>query len=528
MLRGSVLQVLRELLGDAPNADQVLTVVARLVSRNEELERLLALARERRNKGEKFAPGQLDLLLDRLREQAEGELAEADKKLERVAAKQRGRPEPIVPPKQPPVRRPPPPGLRRVDNPIRVSDEERPCPKCGGARHCVDHDTTETIDLIPAEVIVRLDMREVLACRKCDGEMVRAPMGDKVITGGAYGSALVGHLLVGKYRDGLPLNRLKDDLAGLGLPMPSSTMSDQIAWATDLLLPIWRCLMATVLTAKVMHGDGTSIPVRDKDSPTGLITGTLWGWVGDRSSAVYLYTSTGKQVGQRDGEVGPEQFLALRKGYVCLDAASIFDSSFASPDRIEVGCNMHARRYFSKALDANDMRAVLPLSAFRTLYDVEATVHDAEPARRLEERQLRSKPVYNELVEWCRAHQPHEPPGSLLGKAIQYLLNQRVALMRFLDDGVVPIDNGIVERLHRRPAIGRRNFLFAGSHTGAVRAAVAYSVLGSCALVDVEPREYLADVMPRLARGSFTADQIPALLPAAWKAARVAATTGAE
>jgi transposase len=439
VLQGSVIEVLRELLSDATNADQVLAVVAKLVSRNEELERLLALARERRNKGEKLAPGQLDLILDQLRGHAQGELAEANEKLEQVAAEQRGRPEPIKPPKQPPVRRPPPPGLRRVENVIPVPAAERACPKCGGERHCVGHEITETIDLIPAEVIVRQDKREVVACRPCDGEMARAPMGDKVVTGGAYGSTLVGQLVVEKYWWSKPLNRLKEDLAGLGLPMPSSKMSDQIGWAADLLLPIWRCLLATVLSAKVMHGDGTSIPVRDKDSPTGLITGTLWGWVGDQSSAVYLYTSTGKRVGQRDGEIGPEEFLALRKGYVCLDAASIFDSSFVSPERIEVGCNMHARRYFAKALDANDARAAVPLAAFQALYDVEATVRDADPACRLEERQRRSKPVYDELVEWCRKYQPFEPPGSLLGKAIQYLLNHRVALTRFLDDGVVPI-----------------------------------------------------------------------------------------
>lgn len=98
------------------------------------------------------------------------------------------------------------------------------------------------------------------------------------------------------------------------------------------------------------------------------------------------------------------------------------------------------------------MGHAVPLTAFQALYDVEATVGDAEPARRLEERQLRSKPVYDELVEWCKKYKPFEPPGSLLGKGIQYLLNHRVALMRFLDDGVVPIDNGIVERLHRKPA----------------------------------------------------------------------------
>jgi len=168
-------------------------------------------------------------------------------------------------------------------------------------------------------------------------------------------------------------------------------------------------------------------------------------------------------------------------------AANLFDASFRSEERVEVGCNMHARRYFVKALDANDARAAVPLAAFQALYDVEDATRGAAPLLRREERQRRSRPLYEELLRWCSTYQPVEPPSSLLGKAIQYLLNHKVALMRFLDDGRLPIDNGIVERLHRRPAIGRRNYLFAGSHVGAERAAIAYAVLSSCDLVGVNP-----------------------------------------
>jgi transposase len=264
-------------------------------------------------------------------------------------------------------------------------------------------------------------------------------------------------------------------------------------------------------------------PVRDQDSPRGIVTGTLWGYVGIGAGvhAVYLYTSTGKKVGQREGEVGPEDFLRGRQGYTVADAASIFDLSFRRPELIEIGCNMHARRYFVKALDAGDTRAAVPIAAFQALYAVEDAVRDADDATRLDERQRRSKPVYDELVAWSEVHRPMEPPSSLLGRAVGYLLNHRLALMRFLDDGIVPIDNGVVERLHRRPAVGRRNYLFAGSHAGAERAAIAYSVLASCHLVGVNQNDYLADILPRLARGPISvARDIPPMLPAAWKNAR--------
>jgi hypothetical protein len=215
--------------------------------------------------------------------------------------------------------------------------------------------------------------------------------------------------------------------------------------------------------------------------------------------------------------------LGRRTGFVVADAAGIFDASFGRDDLVEVGCNMHARRYFIRALEANDARAAVPLTAFKTLYDVEDAVRGESPERRLSERARRSRPVYDELVAWCEKYRPLEPPTSLLGRATGYLLNHRLALTRFLGDGRLPIDNGIVERLHRRPAIGRRNYLFAGSHAGAERAAIAYSVLATCHLIGINPTEYLADVLPRLARGVMIARDIPALAPNAWKTARPSA-----
>jgi transposase len=292
--------------------------------------------------------------------------------------------------------------------------------------------------------------------------------------------------------------------------------------ATDLLRPIWRLLLANALKAVVMHVDGTSLPVLDRDSPKGIVSGALWGYVGDTTCAAYIYTSTAKKNGQRPGELGPADVLACRKGPVVADASNIFDTTFKNADLLEVGCNMHSRRYFVKALDANDARAAIPISAFRTLYDVEDAVRGADPDRRRVERQHRSKPVYEELVRWCHTYQPTEPPTSLLGRAIQYTLNHRVALTRFLDDGRLPIDNGIVERLHRRPAVGRRNYLFAGSHAAGERAAIAYSVLATCNLLEINPMQFLADVLPRLARDTLSEAGRQNLTPAAWKLARTA------
>jgi transposase len=520
-LRLPVLEALRELLKSGRD-DEVLELVAKLVARNSELEKRLAEIAARRHHGEGISSQQLDLFLKALAANPSTTLAEADKRLKDAAPIPPKKQEEETKPKQPAIRRPPPPTLRRVENLLRVPDAERPCPICGAPRTCIGHEITQVIDLIPAEVIVRLDKREKLACEPCEGELVRAPMGDKVVGAGYYGSTLVAHLIVGKYRDGLPLYRQGEQLERLGLRMPSSSMGDQITWGTDLLQPLWRHSIDRLLSSKVMHVDGTGLPVRDRDAEGGMKLGSLWGYVGDAETALYLYTSTGKKRGQRPGEIGPEDLLAHRSGYVVADASNLFDLSFKRSGLIEVGCNMHSRRYFTKALDAGDHRAALPIAAYKKLYDIEEEIQALRPDEKRAIRQERSKPIYDEIISWSSTYKAVEPPKSPLGVAIRYQLNHQQALKRYLEDGILPIDNGIVERLHRRPAVGRRNYLFAGSDAGGDRAAIAYSILGTCELADVDPVAYLADILPRLARDGVVIAELPAMMPAAWKAARAA------
>jgi hypothetical protein len=304
--------------------------------------------------------------------------------------------------------------------------------------------------------------------------------------------------------------------------LPVSTLADQVTWGTDLLAPVARACLAQVITAYIMHLDGTSLPVllrKKTDGRSGTKLGALWGFVGDGDTAAYVYASTGKKRGQRPGELGPEDILALRTGFTVADASNLFDASFSRPELIECGCNMHSRRYFVKALDRGDTRAALPLAAFKKLYDIEEKIRDLDDDDRLRARQTDSKPVYDQLIAWCRTHEPHEPPKSPMGTAIRYLLNHHVALTQFLSDPRVPIDNGAVERLHVRAALTRKNYLFAGSDAGGDRAAIAYTILGSCQLAGVNPSEYLADALPRLARTIRIVD-VAELIPARWKAAR--------
>lgn len=209
--------------------------------------------------------------------------------------------------------------------------------------------------------------------------------------------------------------------------------------------------------------------------------------------------------------------LARRVGLTVADAAGIFDAPFQRKELVECGCNTHARRYFRKAMDAGDARAALPLAGFKRLFAIERRLKSATIDERRRGRQELSKPVYDDLSAWALAYQPHEPPSSALGKAIRYTLNHEPALRRFLDDGVIPIDNSVVERLHVRTALTRKNFLFAGSDAGGHRAAIAFTLMGCCKLAKVNPLAYLADILPKLTTRKVRLCDIPALLPAAWK-----------
>jgi transposase len=533
--RGPVLDILRELLTEGRDGE-VLALVSKLMARNSELERRLMQMMSRGQKNEGVSTAQLRLFLDSLAatgvdasDDGAPDLGDANAKLRDASGLDAAADSAAAekPAKQPPLRKAPPANLPRVENPIAVPEAERACPSCGAVRACIGHDVTEVIELEPARVVVRVDRREKLACGSCEGELARAPVGDKVVSGGRLGSTLVAVLVVDKYDDGLPLHRQKRRFERMGVDLAVSTLADQVTWATDLLRPLWRMAIEQVLAAMVMHLDATGLPVLDRDAAGGKRLGALWGYVGDENVAAYLYASTAKKNAQRPGELGPEEMLARRTGYTVADASNLFDRSFERADLVECGCNMHGRRYWTKALDAGDTRAALPIAAYKKLYEIEAKIRGLAPDKKLAVRQAESKPVFDEIVSWAEAYKPHEPPASLLGAAIRYMTSHRQALGRFLEDGVIPIDNGIVERLHIRAALTRKNFLFAGSDTGGERAAIAYTILGCCRLAGMNPVEYLTDILPRLARGVRLRD-VPAMLPAAWKAARQVVAPVAE
>lgn len=530
-LVGPVLEVLPKLLADG-RIDEVLEAVQALVARNEHLERqLAALDRKRMKTNEGVSTDQLMLFVNKLREQQAVEdsdpalaAKQEDERLhERAeAAAERARQKALAEkdkPKRSPLKKPLPAELPRRDHIIEVPEAERACPKCGDERKVIGHDISEVVELIPAQIYIRRDKREKRACRTCEAAVVRAPRGNKIVIGGQLGCSVVAQIFVDKYDLGVPLNRQRKNFQRMGLPLSTSTLCDQVKWGTELLRPLWLEAIDQVFASHVMHLDGTGIDVLDRDHPKGKRRGALWSVAGASATkpeiAAYFYTSTKKAKGQRDGELGPSEILAQRTGILVSDADTLFIEQRKRTDLIDCGCNMHARRYFVKALDAGDSRAALVLGAFKGLYQVEDDVREASAAERLAARREHSTPIYDDIVNWCLAYQRLEPPKSALGRAISYLLNHQLSLRRFETDGTIPIDNMAAEHNFVSVALTRKNFLFAGSDAGGEWAAIAYTILRCCRLAGVEPVEYLTDVLTVLSRKVKRAD-LAKLMPAQW------------
>lgn len=538
VLQGDVLQVLPRLL-EQGQTEAVLEVVRALVKRNEQLENHLAKVLSRGTRAnEGVSSAQLKLFLEELRQQGEpdedeqaGPTPEDDEELKRLGdeAAERARAKLMATvgggTRRRPLKKPLPANLPRRPNKIPVPEEQRACPKCGGERECIGHDISEVLEFQPAQLYVRQDMREKLQCRPCDSVPDVGPRGDKVVAGGQIGCSTVAKILYDKYWVGLPLHRQHQEFGRLGYGIPVSTLADQVQWGAELLTPLWMAAKDQMFASLVMHIDGTGLPALDRDRVSGKKLGTLWATVGANENgpqvAAYFYASSKKAKGQRDDELGPHDILSRRKGIVVADADGLFTSQMARDDLLDCGCNMHARRYFIKALDGGDQRAALPIGAFKRLYQIEEEIAGKPPDERTATRQEQSKPIYDELIKWCRKYQDHEPPKSRLGQGISYLLNHENALCRFLDDGRIPIDNGAAERAFIRVALTRKNFLFVGSDAGGDRAAIVYTVLACCHLVGVDPIEYLTDTLAVLSRGIRFRDAA-SLLPAAWQARRQA------
>lgn len=412
-------------------------------------------------------------------------------------------------------RKPLPSSLERVpvEHPVPASD--RVCSVCGKEKTCIGHATSEVLQFRPASFFVEIHKREKLACDEHPENGVSiADAPPKAIEKGRPGSSVLARVVIGKYEDHEPLHRMKKMFARLGIEIAVSTLADWVGASAMILRPIADLIRKLVLESVVLQGDDTGLKVLDEKAPGRAKRGHLWFYVGDRALCAVVYTPDWTKD-------GPGVFLAARRGgYLVADAYKGWDHLYTRDEHplIEVGCWAHARRSFVEIAERGEPRAAVMLHHVKKLYEVEADASAAGDVSeaRLARRRDRSSAVIEDIAKWCAEIKGREPPKSALASAVGYVVNQWIALTRFLDDGALPLDNTMVERALRGVAQGRKNFLFAGSDEGAIRAATIYTCMASCKLNGVEPTAWLTDVIAKIQTEQWPHGCLRELVPDEW------------
>jgi transposase len=407
-------------------------------------------------------------------------------------------------------------GVERRVHRVAVPAAERTCRGCGKPMKPIGEDVTRRLEYVPAHFVVHEHHLEKVACGTCKDGVTVASAPPQVLERSAASASLLAHVAVSKHADHVPLHRLRRIYARSGADIPVSTLCDWTAGVGDLIAPLVERLEQRVLEATIVRTDATGLKVLDPQSPDNIVRGSMWAYVGDDRDVLLRYTETG------EGATGPWKLLAGRTGYVQADAHSVHDRLFdgRAASAIELGCWAHGRRRL-EALKDTDCRVAWPLKLIARLYRIEHLAdarhlnHDA----RKKLRQERAPPVLAKLKRWLAATHGSEPPASDLAKAAGYLVNQWKALTRFLEDGRVSLDNNTCEQQLRDVALGRKNYLFAGSHDAARRGANIYSLTRTCAMHGVAPVPYFRDVLQKLADG-WPTERLEELLPDRWALAR--------
>jgi transposase len=350
-----------------------------------------------------------------------------------------------------------------------------------------------------------------LACASCD-TIVQAPAPPRPIERGMAGPGLLAHVLVSKYADHLPLYRQAEIYARDGVELDRTLLAQWVGNLSALLTPLTDALRDHVLAADVVHADDTPIPVlapgRGKTK-----TGRLWTYVRDERPAAgkaapavwFAYTP------DRKGE-HPQRHLHDFSGILQADGYAGFSQIYESGRVLEAACWAHVRRKF---VDLHELHkspvAAEALERIGALYAIEKEIRGQPPDQRRAVRVERSRPLLDAMKAWLQQTLQTLSQKSEAAKAIRYALNRWDALGRYCDDGRIEIDNNAAERALRCVALGRKNFLFAGSDAGGERAAAIYSLLGAAKLNQCDPEAYLRYVLTRIAEHPIT--RIAELLP---------------
>jgi transposase len=460
-------------------------------------------------KSERFVasdiPGQLSLELD-------ADEVEAQQQPQEVAAHKR---KPTKPVKITPHGRSPlPESLRRERVVLEPSEDT-------SGMKCIGEEITEVLEYKASEFYVVQYVRpkyvSVPTAAQQDEEesspIVIAPLPSRPIEKGIPGIALLVYLLISKFVDHLPLYRLGKMFERQGIKIADSTLVDWLKASADLLIPLYAALERLMIQSRYLQMDETRIQVLDGELKGKSHRGYFWVcYAPVQKLALFQYDP------RRNADL-PDRLLDGFEGDLQTDGYAVYEKYGNRPAITLGGCLSHARREFEGAKKVDIVRTTHILTQIQLLYAVEHQAREKQRSaeQRLALRQEQSRPIFDQLHQYLKQQllDPALTPKNLLRKAIEYSIVRWEKLGRFLHDGKLEIDNNLVENAIRPVAIGRKNYLFAGNHEAAGRIAMVYSFMACCKMNNINPQEWLQDVLFRIQ--DHPINKIEDLLPHLWK-----------
>jgi transposase len=416
---------------------------------------------------------------------------------------------PEVEEKDKPKRRPIPDHVPRME--VELTPGEKSCSGCGGTLRRLGEDITEQLEYVPGRFIVNRIVRPRLACSGCE-RFVQAPLPSRPIERGRPGPGLLAHVLVSKFADHLPLYRQSQIYDRDGIDLDRSTLADWVGKTTALLEPLADAIGRHVRDAQAIFADDT--PVAMLAPGTGRTqTARLWTyvrderpWGGDAPPAAW-YRFSGDRKGRH-----PKDHLVDFRGWMHADGYAGFEELYRSGDIREVACIAHIRRKFVDVHRAQGSAiAEDAVRRIAELYAIEKAIRGSPPDRRAEVRQVKARPIFDDLETWLAQQLTAISSKSPLAAAIRYALTRMDRLRPYLEHGVLELDNNAAERAMRAIALGRKNYLFVGSASGGKAAAIAYTLIETAKLNGVDPEAWLADTLACIP--DYKINKIDELLP---------------
>ena len=389
--------------------------------------------------------------------------------------------------------------LRREEIIIEPTEDTNGLKKMG-------QEVSEVLEWQPGELYVKKYVRPKYARKNGDGVII-AELPSRPLPKAMAGAGLLTQVVIDKYVDHLPLHRQMQRFERGGVKLPYSTLTDWVSATCTLIEPLYEALKREVLKSGYLHADETPIKVLDKDKKGQTHRGYFWVYQNSLDRLVFFDYQSGR------GREGPEGILKNFQGYLQTDGYIAYESFEKRKDVILLHCMAHARRKFHEALQNDQARASYAMEQIGELYQIERGCReqglDASGIQKM--RVEKAIPILEALGEWMKQQYMEVLPKSAIGQAFAYSIERWDRLSRYSTNGTLLIDNNPVENAIRPVAVGRKNYLFCGSHEAAQRSAMLYSLLGTCKLHNIEPATWLKTVLEKIA--DHPINKISELLP---------------